>query len=134
MSETGFVDNWCASFHQATSWSGIEEVTDQDQFVTNTGQDESPTGYPVGDHFLSGYNNRVKRYVTQSISLVATLFLSNYNNMMCFSSIFFLFSGSVYGIPQGSLIALYTIYKYVMKIIKKEAKLHEAGTNQKCSE
>ena len=83
---------------------------------------------------MFGYNNRVKRYVTQSISLVATLFLSNYNNMMCFSSILFIFSGSVYGIPQGSLIALYTIYKYVMKIIKKEAKLHEAGTNQKCSE
>ena len=91
MSETGFVDNWCASFHQATSWSGIEEVTDQDQFVTNTGQDESPTGYPVGDHFLFGYNNRVKRYVTQSISLVATLFLSNYNNMMRFPLYFLSF-------------------------------------------
>ena len=44
MSETGFIDNWCANFRQ--------EGTDQDQFAVNTEHDESPTGYPVGDSFF----------------------------------------------------------------------------------
>ena len=52
MSETGFIDNWCANFRQATSWPRIKEGTDQDQFAVNTEHDESPTGYPVGDSFF----------------------------------------------------------------------------------